>query len=120
MAETIAAPGYVPDQTLQSFIVSDDGTVSGTFTLENDPIEVVLQKTDDQTGQGLPGAHFVIRNFLGEIIAEGDSGTGGTATFLRIPAGAYTFSETIAPSGYILSNEELPFTVNSDGTVSGT
>ena len=119
-AETIAAPGYIPDQTLQSFVVNDDGTVSGTFTLENDPIEVVLQKTDDQTGQGLPGAHFVIRNSLGEVIAEGDSGTDGTATFLRIPAGAYTFSETIAPSGYILSNEELPFTVNSDGTVSGT
>lgn len=117
-AETGPIPGYVPDSTLMSFTITG-ATATGTFELENDPIEVILSKIDADTGDGLPGAHFVIRNDLDVIVAEGDTTATGEAFFLRIPAGDYTFSETIAPSGYVISNDVLHFSVAIDGTVSG-
>lgn len=116
--ETVAPSGYVLSDEICEFTIAGDGTVSGKTELKNAPVEVVLTKTDAVDGTPVPGATIEVRNSADKVIFSGKTDKDGKITLKMLPDDTYTFKETIAPEGYILSSEEVTFTIK-DGKVSG-
>ena len=78
--------------------------------------EVQISKIDATTNKELPGAHLVVKDANGKVIDEWTS-TEEVHVIKGLNPGKYTLTETIAPDGYVLSNETITFTVKSDGSV---
>lgn len=88
---------------------------SATLTLEKSTSVPVI-KVDATTKAAVAGAGLQVLNSQGNVI---DSWTSTTEahTVTGLSAGTYTLKEISAPSGYVLSNVEVKFTVGSDGKV---
>ena len=78
-----------------------------------------LTKTDITGGQALPGALIEVRDEAGEIVYRAYTDANGQIPEILVVPGTYTFRETLAPSGYALSEAEMSFTVHTDGSVTG-
>ena len=115
LTETIAPEGYVLSKEEITFTVKDDGTTD-KVTMKNAPVpETEVSKVDATTGKELPGAHLEIRDEKGALK---DSWVSTNEIHkVKLLPGTYTLKETIAPNDYILSTEEVTFTVKDDGTV---
>lgn len=119
LEETIAPDGYVLNKEKVSFTVKNNGTTT-QVVMKNSPEEkivtkVVISKQDFTTGEELEGAHLVVKDSNGDIVDEWDSTT-SMHTITGLEPGNYTLEETIAPDGYVLSDETITFTVKEDGT----
>ncbi len=117
--ETIAPDGYKLNETIFTFTVNADGSVTGDNTIVDERTDVVLHKTDATTAKGIPGATIEVKDSNGKVIYTGISDSNGEVSFPRPDAGTYTFKETIAPDGYKLNETIFTFTVNADGSVTG-
>ena len=127
LTETIAPKGYILSNKTITFIVNEEGKITDTngkelssIIIYNEkeeiPTQVKISKQDITNGKEVAGAHLVIKDESGNIVAEWVSGT--TPHYIdTLKPGVYTLTETIAPDGYILSNETITFTVNDDGSV---
>jgi hypothetical protein len=118
-SETRAPEGYVLNSELHTFIVAA-GSATGTFEVYNEKTELELIKADASDNRGLPGAHFVIYNSAGTVVAEGDTDAAGRCLFTGLPVGSYTFGETLAPSGYTITSNQPGFGLKFDGSITGT
>lgn len=115
VVETVAPAGYEPAE----FTV--EVTIDGTFvnpekpiaTIVNVPNEVLVQKVD-QDGKPLSGAAFGLFDALGERFATAVSDENGLVRFTKVPCGSYTLRELSAPDGYLVSKEEIAFTIDAD------
>ena len=76
--------------------------------------KAVISKQDVTTGEELPGAHLVVKDSKGEVVEEWVSSD--KPYELSLVPGTYTLTETIAPEGYVLSEETITFTVKEDGS----
>ena len=76
--------------------------------------EVKISKTD-LGGTELEGAHMVLKDDKGNVVAEWNSTKEAYTVFLT--AGNYVMAETIAPNGYQRITTEVTFTVYDDGKV---
>lgn len=76
---------------------------------------VEITKVDVTTGEELEGAHLVVKDSKGKIVDEWDS-TKEAHVIKNLVPGTYTLTETIAPKGYIKSEESISFTVKNDGS----
>lgn len=118
--ETEAPKGYIKSTEEIKFTIDSNGkmtvgtTETDTITMKNTPITVKISKTDSVTGQELEGAILVVKS--GDNTIKTIETTGSIET-INIPAGTYTLKETKAPSGYILSTEEITFVVEADGKI---
>ena len=101
------------DQTVE--ITADNTT---EVEMYNDEFEIPFEitKTDISTGELIPNCGFRIRNSDGEIIIEGYTDENGVAKF-ELVCGEYTYQEFDAPDGYIIDENEYPFTINPDDTI---
>ena len=146
LTETLAPAGYKLNPTVFTFMVSADGslapventdqtgyTVGGkgvvTITVDDEPIQVSLEKTD-LAGNALDGAEFALTG----VFANADGTPSGTSTTRTVTAedGAatltdliattedatyiYTLTETTAPAGHELAGS-FSFTVTPDGAL---
>ena len=110
------------------FIVSDE-MIEVDVTLENKATivyertnkgnEVVLKKSDITTGKPVAGATIEIYDSEGRTYFEGKTDENGEITLKEIPAGTYTYKETIAPTGYALNTEIFEFKIDHHGKVTG-
>ena len=119
LTETIAPEGYVKSEETIEFTVKEDGTVT-TVVMYNSPEEVVvvvISKQDITKGEELPGAHLVVKDKAGKVIDEWVSGDKPHSIEGLKPGETYYLTETIAPEGYVKSEETIEFTVKEDGTV---
>lgn len=119
LTETAAPEGYIISNSIE-FVVKGRNTTTGkyevqTVTMEDDYTHTEISKVDITTGKALIGAHLILRNSKGEIVAEWT--TDGTVKKLyRLAKGWYTLEETAAPDGYLIS-ETVRFEVkDSKGT----
>lgn len=87
-------------------------SLSGTVTTR-----VEISKVDATTGEELPGATLVLKDSNGKVIDEWVSEDTPHKVKVKLSAGKYTLTETIAPEGYELSTETVEFTVEEDGSV---
>ena len=115
LVEITAPSGYVLDPTPLDIVLDDKANT----TVGNDKTEVTLEKTDLVTGEPVPGAVIQIFDDNGDLAREVTTDENGQTTIIGLPAGTYTFKETLAPDGYILNEETFTFTIDPYGEVSG-
>lgn len=77
---------------------------------------VEISKQDITNKKELPGATLVIKDVNGNIVDEWVS-EDKPHYIEKLTPGIYTLTETIAPDGYVLSDETITFTVKDDGTI---
>ena len=95
----------------------ENSNVNDSTTVKLNVVTVVeISKVDVTTGEELEGAHLVVKDASGKVIDEWTS-TNEVHVIKNLTPGKYTLTETIAPDGYILSDETITFTVKSDGSV---
>ncbi|EOQ05387.1 TQXA domain-containing protein [Bacillus cereus VDM021] len=77
-----------------------------------------ITKVDVANGNNkLPGAEFTIYNEKGEEVVKGKTNEKGIAKFEKLPAGKYTYRETLAPQGYVINEETFSFEIKEDGEI---
>lgn len=113
--ETVAPDGYVIANDVE-FTVSKNGTVD-IVIMQDDTTKVKISKKDITTGEELPGATLQIVDENGNVVEEWVSSSEPHFIKSVLLAGAkYTLHETVAPDGYVISND-VEFTVSENGTV---
>lgn len=123
---TINNAGYANWLTMKT---SDSGGVSYQISIENTPLGITIRKTDED-GKSLPGSQFVLRrkNDEGSFVLVTDYGledgvidlTEKTEmNFTGMINGAYKLTETDAPPGYVILENDIFFNV-SDGAMTLT
>lgn len=112
-----APDGYILDNKEHTFVVNEDGTVTGEQSLTNRKTSVEIQKIDAVTGAGVAGAQIgIYRAGDNQQVTTVTSGADGKAVVKGLAAGNYYAKETVPPAGYKLNDAEIPFVVHNDGT----
>ncbi|MGY6387204.1 MSCRAMM family protein, partial [Bacillus cereus] len=79
---------------------------------------IEITKVDVADGNNkLPGAEFTIYNEQGQEVVKGKTNEQGVAKFDKLPAGKYTYKETLAPQGYVSHEETFSFEIKTDGEI---
>lgn len=90
------------------------GNMVITFTNTRKTAEITLVKTDD-SGKQLSGAEFTLSKLQDGSFAKIAEYTVGTQTISNLAAGVYQLTETKAPTGYIISDANVYFVVDTSG-----
>ena len=117
--EVVAPDGYVINKTVFEFEVNPDGTVTGDTTVTDKPTEWKITKKDVTTADTIPGAEITIYDADGKEVFKGITAEDGTVTAFKLPAGEYTFKETVAPEGYVINETVFKFVIDEEGNVTG-
>lgn len=125
-AEEIEAPNGYQLAAPVAFTVSEDGTpITIKMMDQQKPSspdhpkpKLILKKYDGITFNGLADAEFTIYRSDGSKYLTVRTHDNGQAEITKPAKGTYTFKETKAPEGYLLSTEIYTFTVSDE--VSGT
>ena len=127
LTETLAPKGYILNKTSVIFKIDAEGNIyekniSGEF-VKVDYVKMInlvkgdinINKLDAETNEFVSGAHLVIKNAKGEIVAQWVSTE--ESYYLYLDEGDYVLTETEAPKGYILNNNSVEFRVDADGNL---
>lgn len=126
LVEVIAPNGYILSSEEIKFTIDKDGKITDKdgnkiekIVMYNKPIEektITISKQDITTSKELPGASLTLKDENGNIIDSWISEN--TAHKIeKIKAGTYILTETQAPNGYVLSTEEIKFTIDKNGQI---
>ena len=126
LTETIAPEGYVHSNASITFKVDSEGklynkdgkSISNIVMYnqkKNVPGSVSISKQDITNHRELAGATLVVKDYNGNLVETWVSGD-KPHVISNLKPGIYTLEETIAPNGYILSNETITFTIKEDGS----
>ena len=120
VTEVSAPEGYVASGESILVAVDDQGLIGlygeearsdeVKLVFENEPAELRVSKVDATTGEELPGATLRLIDSQGQVVEEWVSGE-EPHVISPILSGTYTLVETIAPEGYILSEESVEITI---------
>lgn len=108
--------GYILNDTPQTLEVKTGEMV--TWTAENKQIKgnVQLLKVDaEHPEKKVAGVTFQLKNSAGKVISEHTTDENGRIKVENIPFGSYTFVESKAKEGYVLSQEPIPFQIAEHG-----
>lgn len=109
--------GNVTVENVEATVTSENG--NPLIVMVDDTTKVQISKQDITTGEELPGATLQIIDEDGNVVEEWVSTDEAHFIEGKLIAGKeYTLRETIAPDGYEIANE-IKFTVNEDGSVTG-
>lgn len=118
--EVVPPAGFIlSDEVIEVKITTDDKNTL-VFERENTPNHVVLKKTDLTTGKPIPDAIIKITNANGDVIFESETDLNGEIILMELPAGTYTYKETVAADGFTINDETFTFTVDYYGKITGT
>ena len=99
--ETTPADGYVLDGAPQSIEIK--GGESQTLVFYNTPVGgLIITKSDEETGDRIPGVQFEVRKLNGEIIGQYTTDRNGVIRLPELANGWYAVIELKAASGYLL------------------
>jgi len=134
--EVVAPAGYILNDTLYKFTVSNNGVVTFVPNVDginsngiiyNDKIEgfaqVIIKKYEKDTNIGLAGAIIGIYDEDGNPLKDNDGNIIKLETNengkvqIALPIGIYQFKEIKAPYGYDLNDTMYKFEISKDGTV---
>ncbi|HDW3055148.1 TPA: VaFE repeat-containing surface-anchored protein [Bacillus cereus] len=108
--------GYILNDTPQTLEVKTGEIV--TWIAENKQIKgnVQLLKVDaEHPEKKVAGVTFQLKNSAGKVISEHTTDENGRIKVENIPFGSYTFVESKAKEGYVLSQEPIPFQIAEHG-----
>ncbi len=122
LTEVIAPEGY--ERSDKKYYVNIGGATADGITIDNapdlwtnDPMEkeFTVEKVNAAGGEPLSGAVFQVldedKNPIGGEITTTNGGSGK----IKLPLGRYYLKETVAPEGYELNEELIPFEVTTNG-----
>jgi len=114
--QSYAPPGTIlaPDQLVS---VTGGAVAYGNFA--NNSTYFPITKRDAGSGDLIAGATITISQ-SGVPVVSAVTGADGNAWFESLPAGQYSWQESIAPAGYLRDTNTYIFTLNADGSVPGT
>ncbi|MGH0943439.1 SpaA isopeptide-forming pilin-related protein [Bacillus mycoides] len=79
---------------------------------------IEITKVDVADGNNkLPGAEFTIYDEQGKEVVKSKTNEQGIAKFEKLPAGKYTYKETLAPAGYVINEETFSFEIKQEGEI---
>ncbi|MEK4504138.1 VaFE repeat-containing surface-anchored protein [Bacillus sp. FSL R12-0069] len=108
--------GYILNDTPQTLEVKT-GEMT-TWTAENKQIKgnVQLLKVDaEHPEKKVAGVTFQLKNSAGTVISEHTTDENGLIKVENLPFGSYSFVESKAKEGYVLSKEPIPFQITEQG-----
>ena len=124
LSETITPKGYVETKETVEFSIDKYGKLtdrSGNaidkVIMYNTPqkeVKIRISKQDISTKKELAGAALTVVDSKNNVIATWVS-TGEDYYINNIEPGTYTLTEQVAPKGYVLSKEEVTFTLDKSG-----
>lgn len=77
-----------------------------------------ITKVDVADGNNkLPGAEFTIYDEQGKEVVKGKTNEQGIVKFEKLPAGKFTYKETLAPAGYVINEETFSFEIKQNGEI---
>ncbi|KEK21857.1 SpaA isopeptide-forming pilin-related protein [Bacillus gaemokensis] len=117
--EKEAPTGYVLTKDSIPFSITEQGKTI-MLTAKNKHIKGDLEITKVDLADGnnkLSNAEFTIFNEKGKEVVKGKTNEQGIAKFAKLPYGKYTYKETFAPAGYLLSEETFSFQIKEDGQI---
>lgn len=79
--------------------------------------DLKVLKVDASTGKGVPGAQFEVYDMDDNHIATEMTGPDGVAVFEDLLYGKYYVFESLAPAGYLCSEEQFTFEIKDEGQV---
>ena len=85
-------------------------------TPENDNMPAPQNDTDAADVRYLPGAVFGLYNEQGQKLADLVTSEDGTASY-PLPKGSFYLKELVSPEGFLLTDELIPFTIETQGQV---
>ena len=114
--EIVNPDKYQINNSVYSFSINEEGNVTETETILNQPTELVVTKTDSE-GNLLKDATIEVYTEEGQLFTSGITDENGQVAFKYLPFGKYYYCEAVAPSGYQLNREKYAFEVKTDGSV---
>ncbi|MGE6553483.1 SpaA isopeptide-forming pilin-related protein, partial [Bacillus mycoides] len=111
--------GYMLVKELIPFSIKENGKKIELIA-KNTQIKGSLEITKVNVADGnnkLPNAEFTIYNEQGKEVVRGKTNEQGIAKFEKLPSGKYTYKETLAPAGYVISEETFSFEIMQDGEI---
>ena len=130
--EIQAPEGYILNDTMYSFTVNKDGSITyvngnknyGIIYNQKIKASATIQKYEEGTTNPVAGAVIGIYDKDGnEILDENGNpirvttNANGQVKFNGLEEGTYKYKEIQAPEGYILNDTMYSFTVNKDGSI---
>ena len=97
-------------------IVNNEVQNDTTVIMENEH-KIYISKKDLTSGDELAGAHLQLSDSNNTVIEEWVSTNEKYEIKANLGVGQYKLRETIAPDGYVLSEEEIIFKINKDGSI---
>ncbi|MGI6175200.1 MAG: SpaA isopeptide-forming pilin-related protein [Christensenellales bacterium] len=119
LREKAAPAGFILMDEETVFELTAESKPVTSFKKENTANTVKLTKTDLSDGNPLPGAVIRVEDALGEVVFEGETNHEGCIILRELPAGNYTFFETLSPDGWALNTEVFAFSIDEYGNVTG-
>ncbi len=122
LTEVIAPEGY--ERSDEKYYVNIGGATSDGITIgnapdpwTNDPMEkeFTVEKVNADGGEPLSGAVFQVLDEDKNPIEDKIITTNGGSGKIKLPLGRYYLKETVAPEGYELNEELIPFEVTTNG-----
>lgn len=113
--ETVAPNGYMNEEPNTQIVVLNATTPEVSFYNYKKPT-ITIEKVGKNGGTESPlsGATFKVENESGEIVDVAVTGANGKVDVTLDKYGTYKVSETIAPSGYIKTDEVWSVTVDEN------
>ena len=117
MVELLTWEGYA----LSTARTNVDAEWTGVYNYRetNSETSVTLNKSDVNTNAGIAGAEITILDSTGKEVSRTLTDQKGETTIKGLPAGTYTFNETVAPTGYVINTTIFTFTIDQYGKVTG-
>ncbi|MES1050463.1 TQXA domain-containing protein [Bacillus thuringiensis] len=117
--EKSSPAGYILVKEPIPFSIKENGKKIELIA-KNTQIKGSLEITKVDVADGnnkLPNAEFTIYNEQGKEVVKGKTNEQGIAKFEKLPAGKYTYKETLAPQGYVINEETFSFEIKNDGEI---
>lgn len=111
--------GFIVSDEVIEVDVTLDNKATIVYERTNKGNEITLKKSGLTTGKPVTGATIEIYDVDGEVFFTGKTDENGEITLREIPAGTYTYRETIAPDGFAINTETFEFTMDHHGKVTG-
>lgn len=107
--ETKAANGFAVNKDTFTFIINEDGTITGDTTLVDDYTRFRVYKVNEN-GEKMAGVVFTMYDEQGNPVTTATTDEAGIAEFVGFLEGSYTIKETKTLDGYDLAPDSIKIT----------